>query len=380
MEARGMKKPIWINESNVVPFNDPVQPLPPGQARATLDDQASYVVQSYAMGIAAGVERQAIYKMVDEEPEQGQYYGLVRNNGTTRPAYTAFQVVASYFAAVKSAYYTWPGLPGPAKRDDIDRILESVKTRTQFIWPAQVSQVVMERGDRRTTVLWNNSPSEVETSFEAASKGATLVTKYGQTMPLDPRSGRYYVTLRGSINNSDLRDQSTYLIGGEPVIIDEPVQPLPERVLARIESIVPVDDKAPYEMEWANVSAVLSLPGTNDPVPCRWNPNVQLWGRTPSGRSVMLGSAVRKLITEQGRNYPVWEFNEVNVSGASDPEGRRLVSLQVRVENVTTEGEAWVFPDPPPEISAPPNGSPTASPTPAPPTPAPRIVLSKSCE
>ncbi len=247
-----------------------------------------------------------------------------------------------------------------------------MKTRTQFIWPAQVSQVVMERGDRRTTVLWNNSPSEVETSFEAASKGATLVTKYGQTMPLDPRSGRYYVTLRGSTNNSDLRDQSIYLIGGEPIIIDEPVQPLPERVLARIESIVPVDDKAPYEMEWANVSAVLSLPGTNDPVPCRWNPDVQLWGRTPSGRSVMLGSATRKLITEQGRNYPVWEFNEVNVSGATDPEGRRLVSLQIRVENMTTEGEAWVFPDRPPVISA--------SPAPAPPTPAPRIVLSKSCE
>ena len=106
------KKPIWINESNVVPFNDPVQPPSTGQTRATLDDQASYVVQSYAMGISAGVERQAIYKMVDEEAEQGQYYGLVRNNGTTRPAYTAFQVVASYFAAVKSAYYTSQGYRG----------------------------------------------------------------------------------------------------------------------------------------------------------------------------------------------------------------------------------------------------------------------------
>jgi len=94
----------------------------------------------------------------------------------------------------------------------------------------------------------------------------------------------------------------------------------------------------------------------------------------------MLGSATRKLITEQGRNYPIWEFNELNVSGASDPEGRRLVSLQIRVENVTTEGEPWVFPDRPPEISAPPNGSPTSSPTPAPPTSAPRIALSKSCE
>jgi hypothetical protein len=365
-----------------VPFNDPVQPLPPGQTRATLDEQASYVIQSYAMGIAAGVERQAIYKMVDEEAEQGQYYGLVRNNGTTRPAYTAFQVAASYFTAIKSAYYTWPGLPGPAADADIWRILDSANNRFQFIWPAQVSHVVMERGDRRTSVLWNNSPVEVETSFEAASKDATLITKFGKTLPITPRSGRYYVTLEGSTNNSDLRDLSLYLIGGEPVIIDEPVQPLPERVLARIESVVAADGKPLYEMDRANVSVVLSLPGTNDPVPCRWNPDVQLWGGTVAGRSVNLGAATRKMVTEQGRTYPIWELNNVDVSDNVDPEWKRLVALQIRVADIPTDGDVWPFPMPPPPVSTP--GASAASPTPLPstptPTPAPRTVLSKSCE
>ena len=126
----------------------------------------------------------------------------------------------------------------------------------------------MERGDRRTTVLWNNSPSEVETSFEAASKGATLVTKYGQAMPLAPRSGRYYVTLRGSTNNSDLRDQSIYFIGGRAGYYRRPVGPLPERILARIESVVPVDDKAPLRNGVGQCfGGSLAAGYRNDPVP-----------------------------------------------------------------------------------------------------------------
>jgi hypothetical protein len=322
--------------------------------------------------------------MLDEDAEQGQYYGLVRNNGSTRPAYTAFQVVASYFTAVKSAYYTWPGLPGPATERDINGILASVNSRVQFIWPAQVSQVVMERGDRRTTVLWNNSPVEVETSFEAASKDATLITKYGQTSPVSARSGRYYVTLRGSSNNSDLRDTSIYLVGGEPVIIDEPVQPLPERVLARIDSVLAADGKQLYEMDKAYVSAVLTLPGTNDPVPCRWSPEVQLWGRTEAGRTIKLGTATKKFVTEQGRNYPTWELNGVDVSAETDPEGKRLVAIQIRVADVPTDGEAWVFPSRPADASATASSSPSMTPTPPPPTPTPapaeRITLSKSCE
>ncbi|MFN0071841.1 MAG: hypothetical protein ACKVVP_10180 [Chloroflexota bacterium] len=387
LDVRGLKKPIWINESNVVPYNDPVQPLPAVEMRATLDEQASYVIQSYALGIAAGVERHAIYKMLDEEPEGGQYYGLIRNDGSTRPAYTAYQVAASYFTNVTSAFYTWPGLPGPASTADIYRILDSVQTRPQFIWPAQVSQVVMERGDRRTTVLWNNSPAEVETSFSAASKNATLVTKYGQAFPIAARGDRYFITLHGSTNNSDERDRSIYLVGGEPVIVDEPVEPIPQRVRARIESVIPVDGKPVYESDQANVAAVLSLPGTNDPTPCRWEPDVQLWARTVSGRSVKLGSATRRTLNEQGLSYPVWDFNGINISTAMDPDGKRLVSLQIRIAEATTETDSWEFPSaPPPEPEVEPSATmtataaPTVTPTPRPtPQPIPRILLAKSC-
>lgn len=378
LQQRGMRKPIWITESNIVPFDDPVEPLPAGSMRATMDEQASFVIQSYAMGIAAGVERQAIYKMVDEESEQGQYYGLVRNDGTTRPAYTAYQVAASYFSDVKSAYFTWPGLAGPAGPDDVWRLLDSINHRHQFIWPSQVSRVVMERGDRRTTVLWNTSPVEVETSFPAASKQATLVTKYGQTYPIAARDGQYVVTLHGATNNSDLRDTSIYLVGGEPVIIDEPVEPLPERVRARIDRIISLDEKPLYEADRLYLSTTISRHGGDDPVPCRWEPEVQLWGRTEGRRDIKLATASRRIVTEQGRTYTGWEFHNANVSKAMDPEGKRLVSLSIRVEGVPTESDIWPFPPAPVGSSDP--DRPVPTPTPGSLAVVSPTVLARSCQ
>lgn len=362
LEERNMGKPIWITESNVVPYNDTVGPLAAGQYRSTLDEQASYVIQSYAMGVAAGVERQAIYKMVDEEAESGQYYGLVRNNGSVRPAYTAYQVAANYFTDVKSAYFTWPGVTEMPPKSEIDRVLNSNAGRPQFIWPAQVSRVVMERGPRRTTILWNNSPHETETSFTAESKSATLVTKYGQTVAVNPRNGQYYVTLRGSTNNSDPHDSSIYLIGGDPVIVDEPVAPLPERARSRIQSLWPHDGKPPEEAEKVNIAAALLLPGTTDPVPCRWNPTVELWASFDGGRDRFIARGTKRFFDERGRRYPVWDFNNVDVSAAKDPEGKKFIKFQVWVNNARTDAEVWTY------------GGPEAT------NPDNQVLASRSCE
>ncbi len=78
-------------------------PLHRGGLRASLEEQANYVIQSVALARAAGVERYSIYKMRDEEPENDQYYGLVRNDGTPRPAYVAYQVAARELAGVSDA-------------------------------------------------------------------------------------------------------------------------------------------------------------------------------------------------------------------------------------------------------------------------------------
>ena len=65
MSRYGIEKPIWIGEVNVVPWDDPAAPLPPGGYRATLEEQASFVIQGFALAMAADVERINLYKMVD---------------------------------------------------------------------------------------------------------------------------------------------------------------------------------------------------------------------------------------------------------------------------------------------------------------------------
>lgn len=48
LASRGLSKPIWINETNVAPWDDPANPMPRSDFRASLDEQASYVVQAFA--------------------------------------------------------------------------------------------------------------------------------------------------------------------------------------------------------------------------------------------------------------------------------------------------------------------------------------------
>src|SRR5207253_1074583 len=49
----GLERPIWIGESNVVPADDPMNPIGPA-FHATMDQQASYIIQAFALARAAG--------------------------------------------------------------------------------------------------------------------------------------------------------------------------------------------------------------------------------------------------------------------------------------------------------------------------------------
>ncbi len=68
MARYGLKKEIWNLESNAVPWDDPVGLLPREPWRVTMDQQASYIIQSFASGWRPGVERMSVYKMRDEFP------------------------------------------------------------------------------------------------------------------------------------------------------------------------------------------------------------------------------------------------------------------------------------------------------------------------
>lgn len=388
LDARGMKKPIWIGESNVIPFDDPANPLPSGQFRASLDQQASYIIQAMAMAVAANVERYAVYKATDEKAENDtELWGLIRNNGTTKPSYVSFQVGAKYFQDVQSAIFSWAGNDKPTQAD-YDNILDTNNYKTQFIWPSQVSQVTMERGDHRTTVAWNTTPEAVTHKIAAASRQATLIDKYGKTQTISAKDGFYSLDLNPSSHNADPRDPSIYMIGGDPLIVDEQVQPLPTTNLAsRIEMVWPMNSAPVEEAATANVSAQFLLPGTNSSVPCRYDPdNVELWAwrhyedpprpapsPTPTGTAlvptpttataaatptatpvrgvdkhdpdpVLVGKGTRRFVTQNGVTYPIWDFNNVDISYAKSATKDHWLELFVIVNgDIKMAPEPWIY-------------------------------------
>ena len=385
---RNMKKPIWIGESNVIPHDDMQNALPSGQLRASLDQQASYIIQAMAMAVAANVERYAVYKATDEKAENDiELWGLIRNNGTAKPSFVAFQVGAQYFSDVDSAIFSWPGNDKPAL-SDYHLLIRSNEIRTQFIWPSQVAQVAMERGDHRTTVAWNTSPEPVSHNIPANSKQATLVYKNGKTETIQAKNGYYSVDLPPSSHNADPRDPSIYMIGGDPMIVDEQVMALPaDRLASRVEVVWPIGSAPLEEATSANVTAQLIMPGTNSSVACRYDPEkVELYawrhyedrpavtptavvvpsptaaGPRPASPApsptpvervrgepkrekepVLLAKGAKRFATEGGITYPVWDFNGVDVSYAKTADKDRWLEMFVMVDGIKMEPASWIY-------------------------------------
>jgi hypothetical protein len=222
LEAHGLDKPLWMDESNAIPYDDPLRPLVKGGLRASQEEQANYVIQSAALARAAGVSRYAIYKMRDEEAENEQYFGLVRNDGSIRPAYVAYQVAARELANVRNAQYFWSGSATPPGPDEITALLASVNGHSQFVWPGVLNGVRMERDDDRVTVLWNSSAAKIEAGLPSRAAAATAVDKYGGRQPLvRAADGAFHVILPSAANNTDVRDPHLTLAGGDPVIVIE---------------------------------------------------------------------------------------------------------------------------------------------------------------
>ena len=337
MLAYGLNKPIWVGESNVVPMDDPMNPIGPA-FHATMDQQASYVIQAFALARAAGVERMSIYKLVDEAPEGAhELYGLVRNDGSIRPAFSAYQTAAKYFSKPISAVYTWDGASDPPTDDQVTALLNDNANRTQWIWPEAVNRVEMERGTERDIVVWNASPKLVTAKIPAVAKSAMVVDKFGRdTGEVVNQNGFYQMELYPSADNTDPRDPSAYLVGGDPRILVEKVAPLPTAVDAPIQVVWPRDASGVS----ANVTGVLLTPGTTQPVPCRWNPTVRLFASVDGGPTITVATGARRVVNDSGLSYPVWDFNSVDISAVNQG---KSIDFWMDVNGIPTRATRWTF-------------------------------------
>ncbi len=225
LQRHGFDKPVWISEMNVVPNDDPVSPVPNGPFRATMDQQANYMIQASALAIAGNAARISVYKMRDTGGEgAGELYGLIRDDGSVRPAYVSWQFAVRTFQNVQSATYSWSGSSDPPTEAQTQALLNSNIGRVQWIWPGAVNKVVMTRGNQRITVVWNGSPQPVEAAVPVSGNNARLMDKFGNQLATPVTSaGAYRIPLEATSNNTDPRDPTIYLVGGSPYILLEDV-------------------------------------------------------------------------------------------------------------------------------------------------------------
>ncbi len=198
LESRGIVKPIWVVETNAVPYDDPRWQASKANFRATQDEQASYVVEAFASYLGLGIKRISVNRTVDGTDFEagGEPFGLVRNDGSTRPAFTAYQVVTRYFAGAESATYY------PADESGLTR-------------------VVLLKDGERVTVAWTMRPQPVQASLDASAARALRVTKLGETEVIQARDGRYRLELAPATTNSNEADPDDFVVGGSPVILVE---------------------------------------------------------------------------------------------------------------------------------------------------------------
>jgi hypothetical protein len=217
MLARGLDKPIWIGETNALPWDDPTNAgtsaATPSGRRCTLADQASFLLQAFALGLAGGAEHIAAYKAQDnvgvsgnEAVDPAERAALVREDGSLRPAYVAYQTVVRYLQEGREARY-FPG--------------------------ASAEAVVVDRPwGKRITVLWNAAPYPVVARLPRAGGAAQLVDAAGQVHALDAAPhGEYALLLPPATCNTDLDEPTRYLMGGETYLLVEEAVPA-ERIPA----------------------------------------------------------------------------------------------------------------------------------------------------
>ncbi|MGH2457577.1 MAG: hypothetical protein ACRDIY_01780 [Chloroflexota bacterium] len=207
-------KDVWVNETNVPACDEPAIQYAncndyPGGVKpngnwaagyATIEEQASFIIQAVAEGFAAGATHVFEFQLQDDG--NADAYGLFRNDGSARPADAAYKLAVQNvegFATVRRSSANGVeaitfGVPGPSPH--------------------------------RTTIIWNDTGQPTSATVVAAGvapSGVSLVQQDGTQRSI-AASASYTVGLAPATDNRNF-DQpwqaNDYIIGGPTVFLVE---------------------------------------------------------------------------------------------------------------------------------------------------------------
>jgi hypothetical protein len=122
-------------------------------------------------------------------------------------------------------------------------------------------------------------------------------------------------------------------------------RPTPSAIRAKIEIVWPHGGVPVREADLANITAYLiaepssSASGLPAPPACDWNPTVRLWAALNADPARQVAVGQKRMVTTDGRTFPVWDFNDVDVHAARDPTNK--LTFFATVDGVRTLHNVW---------------------------------------
>lgn len=265
-------KPVWFNESGVPAWNDYPGPVwdPESPLRATMSEQADYVIQSAFYATFAGADAVFHFQLYDgcgnqpagtdfpphngglcDEngflegnpgiPCAGDANGLFRNPTdavcfrqhpqpeTPRPNFAAFRVLTNYLTDVVPLWRQRPGSDDP---------YNGPQEWIAFYRPATGERIVG---------MWSRVGAAQTAVVPAANSAGTgfLVAADGTTQTVTAQDGFYTIQLPAATNQNAPWDPESYAIGGRPYILIEPDTTAPQMMVE-----ASLSESAQIEVNW----------------------------------------------------------------------------------------------------------------------------------
>jgi hypothetical protein len=158
----------------------------------------------------------------------------------------------------------------------------------------------------------------------------------------DP-GNKYYLRLSidGYASHSNIwshgEDARTFV--PQPDLPDSVTDSTPKEVDGKIEIVWPLDNLPVEKATKVNVGANLFQRGTLHSVPADWSPTVRLWRALNNGVEEQISTG-QKVIKKAGAlSFPVWEFNDVDVSASQD--ARNKYYFRLTIDGVDSRSNVW---------------------------------------
>lgn len=184
-----LDKPVWINETNAPPNQDPSWPVSRPAFPVDLDQQAWFLLQAHALGFAEGADAIGVYKLIDVHlPPGAESFGLLRPDFSRRPAFESYKTVTRHLDRFHATY----------KQVDPKYYVVS------FARPSGISRV-----------MWARTQEPVNLRIPAVADSGRLIGPTGAEAILASGDDAYAIRLDGA------RCEAECSIGGPPVILVE---------------------------------------------------------------------------------------------------------------------------------------------------------------